>query len=286
MGKLSQSLFIGTIASTFVSGAVLAADLSPPPVSYFEPVIEQKFGGNLYLRGFVGFTNQEVDEFDPSRLAANPPARLEILHAEFESGGLVGGAVGYQFNQYFRADISAEYRMRTAFDGLDRFDISGDGTFDQTNDYSADKSEFVVLANAFVDLGQYEKISPYIGAGIGASYTTIHDLVDVNEVTTGVAFADSNGEWDLAWALYAGLGFEVNDHLTLDLGYRFLSIGDAESGDVDPFDGGSVVSPVLFNDIYSHDVTFGVRYAFNPFGGGLHSGFGDDDSYSYGQLSY
>jgi opacity protein-like surface antigen len=38
--------------------------------------------------------------------------------------------------------------------------------------YTADKSEIVVLANAFVDLGSYHGISPYVGAGAGV---IVHD---------------------------------------------------------------------------------------------------------------
>jgi opacity protein-like surface antigen len=269
----SKSLFIGALASTLFSGVAYAADYIPPPIVDFEPEYELEIGGNLYLRGYIGFTNQEVDELDPSRLGT--AAVIDVLHAQFEAGGLVGGAVGYRLNEWFRGDISAEYRMRTAFDGLDRYDTTGDGTWDGTNDYSADKSEIVLLANAFVDMGSYHGISPYAGAGVGVSYTMIDDMTDINVPNAGVAFAGDNGEWSLAWALYAGLGFEVNDQLTLDLGYRYLHIGDAESGDVDPYTGGTVVSPVLFNGISSHDVTLGFRYALGGFGGGGHgSGYG------------
>lgn len=268
----SKSLFIGALASTLFSGVAFSADYIPPPIVDFEPEFELEIGGNLYLRGYVGFTNQEVDELDPSRLGT--AAVIDILHAQFEAGGLVGGAVGYQVNEWFRADISAEYRMRTAFDGLDRFDTTGDGTWDGTNDYSADKSEFVVLANAFVDLGTYHAITPYVGAGVGASYTMIDDMTDINTTGPTVASAGGNGEWALAWALYAGLGFEVNDRLTLDFGYRYLDIGDAESGDVEVFNTPGDYTPVVFNGITSHDVTLGFRYAFGGFGGGHSSGYG------------
>lgn len=279
MGKSSKSLFIGAIASALMSGAAYSADLIPPPVVEFEP--EYEIGGNLYLRGYVGFTNQEVDELDPSRLGTF--TELEILHARFESGGLFGGAIGYRVNNWFRADISAEYRMRTAFDGLDRYNEDADPDWEGTNQYTADKSEFLVMANAFIDLGTYHGITPYIGAGAGASYTMIHDLTDTNVTATptNVAYADSNGEWSFAWALHAGLGYEVNERLTLDFGYRYLHIGDAESGDVEPWSApGSPDTPVLFNDLTSHDFTLGFRWNFGEFG---HAGYGGG---GYGHLTY
>ncbi len=70
----------------------------------------------------------------------------------------------------------------------------------------------------------------------------------------------------MAWALYAGLGFEVTSALTLDLGYRYLHIGDAESGDLVSFDGtNNIDNPMEFEDISSHDVRLGMRYKFNAF---------------------
>lgn len=278
MGKSSKSLFIGALASTLFSGVALAADYIPPPIVDFEPEFELELGGNLYLRGYVGFTNQEVDELDS--VLFDDADNLEVLNAAFESSGIIGGAIGYQFNQWFRADISAEYRMRSGFDGLDRYETTDDGdpaTWDATNKYDADKSEFLVMANAFLDMGTYHGLTPYVGAGVGASYTMIDNLTDVNDIVNpgNVAYATDNGEWSFAWALHAGLGYQVNDRVTLDFGYRYLNLGDAESGDLEPFTGsGNPDTPVEFNGLTSHDFTLGFRYALGGFGGGHSSGYG------------
>ncbi len=268
MCKSSKSLFIGALASTLVSGVAFAADYTPPPVVDFQPEYEAEFGGNLYLRGFVGFTNQRVDHLDNVLFQTG---NFETLNSEFEAGGLVGGAIGYRFNEWFRAELSAEYRMRTAYDGLDRYDGNRDGDFadnpdDGTNRYTADKSEYVVMANAFLDLGSYHGISPYVGAGAGASYTMIDNFVDTNTPRGGVAYAADNGEWNFAWALHAGVGFEVNDRVTLDLGYRYMHLGDGSTGDVIAYTGTNTVNnPTQFNDMSSHDVVFGLRYDLGSF---------------------
>lgn len=276
MGKSSKSLFIGALASTLFSGVAFAADYIPPPIVDFEPEFELELGGNLYLRGYVGFTNQEVDSIENALFATS---NVEVLNSEFEAGGLAGAAIGYRFNQWFRADVSAEYRMRVAYDGLDRYDENRDGDFADTNDgtnqYTADKSEFLVMANGFLDLGSYHGISPYVGAGLGASYTMIDNLVDSNVRQGSVAYAGGNGEWALAWALHAGIGYEVNDRVTLDLGYRYLHIGDAASGDIIDSGGtNDVFNPLEFDGITSHDVTLGFRYALGGFGAGHSSGYG------------
>lgn len=286
MGKSSKSLFIGALASTLISGVAFSADYIPAPVIDFEPEYEAEFGGNLYLRGYIGFTNQEVDHLDNVSFVGST---VQFLSSEFESSGLAGAAIGYRFNDWFRGDLSAEYRMRAGYNGLDRYDADNNGSFgdagDGTNQYTADKSEFVVMANAFLDMGTYHGITPYVGAGVGASYTMIDNFTDTNVPQSGVAYATDNGEWAFAWALHAGLGYEVNDRVTLDLGYRYLHIGDASSGDIITYTGTSNINnPMEFNGITSHDVTFGFRYALGPVGGGHSASYGGGSS--TGMLSY
>src|SRR5690606_11090944 len=130
----------------------------------------------------------------------------------------IGGlGVGYQLNRWLRGDLTAEYRGETGFHGLDTFtDVNGDPRY---NNYTAKKSEWLLLANAYVDLGEWHGISPYVGAGIGASRNTIHSFRDAGIAygTPGdpstsfptLAYADAASKWNLAWALHAGLGIKA-----------------------------------------------------------------------------
>ena len=74
-----------------------------------------------------------------------------------------------------------------------------------------------------------------------------------------------NSQWNFAWALHAGLGFQATDRLTVDLGYSFVSLGEGQTGPMmndDPaFDIAN--DGFQFNDIYSHDLKLGVRYSLN-----------------------
>jgi opacity protein-like surface antigen len=119
------------------------------------------------------------------------------------------------------------------------------------------------MANGYYDFASFSGITPYVGAGIGASYNTISHFRDVNEINGGIAYADDNSEWNLAWALHAGLGFQATERMMIDFGYSFVSLGDASTGrltNVDPaFDVDN--DGIEFNDIYSHDFKLGVRYS-------------------------
>src|SRR5205823_248027 len=81
----------------------------------------------------------------------------------FDSAPFYGAGVGYQWNSWFRTDVTGEYRGKASFHALDRYFNAGYFT----NDYSASKSEWVALVNAYIDLGTWWSITPYIGAGVG-----------------------------------------------------------------------------------------------------------------------
>ena len=140
--------------------------------------------------------------------------------------------------------------------------------FTEANNYSGSKSEAVVMANAYFDLGTWWSVTPYIGAGIGGSYNRISGFRDDGVILNGgvlsnsVTYAADAGKWNFAWALHAGLGYRVTPNVTLELGYSYMNLGDAVSGPTNSFDGVTVVngSGFVMKDITSHDLKLGVRW--------------------------
>lgn len=250
------------LAAMIVAGAAspaMAADLYVPPVVEVPVVI-----GGWYLRGHIGMSNQYFDGLDSS-LYDNPTITDFGWHDDggFASAPLFGVGIGYEFNDYLRGDLTVEYRGKSDFEALDWVDSTVTG--ETTNDYRAKKSEWLVMANAYHDFGAFYALRPYVGAGIGASRNTISHFRDTNVITGGGGYADEESEWNFAWALHAGVGIEATERLTVDLGYSFVSLGDAKTGafhnDDPAFDLEN--DGFEFNDIYSHDFKLGVRYALN-----------------------
>jgi opacity protein-like surface antigen len=250
-------------AVTLSATASYAADLGPiiyPPVP---PPVKESFS-SWYLRGDIGMTNQMVNKLDNLLFPGTP--QLVIRDKTFDSGMLFGIGVGYQWNGWLRADITGEYRGATSFHGLDTW---FDGVNARFNNYTAKKAEWLFLANAYVDLGTWHRVTPFLGAGIGMSQVTISSFRDAG--TTGgagaptLAYANTASTWNLAWALHAGLAYQATKNLTIELAYRYLSLGDGRSGDLIAFDGtNNFNNPMHFKDITSHDVKLGVRWAFGP----------------------
>lgn len=255
-------------ASLLLSSAAFAADMpiAPPPQYYAPPV--QDFGG-WYLRGDIGFSNQSVKNLDNALYST-----LTSLDQRtgFDSAGIFGLGVGYQFNNWFRGDITGEYRGKSNFHGLDiiTFDNGGAPGFG-SDTYSGSKSEWLFLANAYADLGTWYCVTPFIGAGVGMSRNTISNFVDqgVGSLAGGgigpsVAYGDTASKWNFAWAVHAGLAYKVTNNLTLEMSYRYVSLGNGVTGDLRAFDGtNNVYNPMQFHDITSQDVRFGMRWNFD-----------------------
>jgi opacity protein-like surface antigen len=249
-------------AITLASTVANAADLPPQPICVPRaqahlwpgvPLCAEEFGG-WYLRGDIGITNQKVDKLENVLL----PPSTQHVNAEFDSAGLFGIGAGYQFNNWLRVDVTGEYRGNSDFHGLDVVRFGGST---QTNEYRATKSEWLVLANAYLDLGTWWCVTPFVGAGIGASRVNVSSFVDVNTPTGGVAYAPNESKWNLAWALHAGLAFQASNNLAIELAYRYTNLGDGHVGDAVTFNGiNDIYNPTTFKDITSHDVKLGLRW--------------------------
>ncbi len=244
----------------FLAAGLLALGSAPVSAADLDrPAPAPSFSG-WYLRGDIGYTAQRVGSlynvlYDDPTIGAVIPTEKDFSPAPF-----VGLGIGYRWNDALRTDLTAEYRFRSDFDGRDVILDTG-GSFAFDDDYTAWKEEYTFLANLYVDLGQFGPVTPFVGAGIGASYNRISDFTDVNIVNSGLAFGADHGEWHLAWALHAGLAWQVSDRMTLELAYRYLDLGGAASGDLVTYTGtNAVYNPMEFHDLTSHDVKLAVRY--------------------------
>ena len=260
-----KSLIVAGAASVF-STAVFAADLpiAQPPM-YAPPPVD--FGG-WYLRGDVGFSNQSVSRvLDTNSTAYNNVAVSQT--SSFGSAGIFDVGVGYAFTNWFRADVTAQWRGKSNFTGLDV--VTGTGPFAGfagTDAYTATKSEFVFLANAYFDLGTWWSVTPFIGAGVGTARVSIADFSDTGDFINGGAqfhsldYAGQASKWNFAWAAHAGLAYRVTPSVTLELAYSYIDLGSGITGPSYSFDQvtNTTHAPFAFHDITSHDLTLGVRW--------------------------
>ncbi len=269
----SVKYLIAAGAASLLSSAALAADMPsimPAPQPYYAPPPVEDFGG-WYLRGDIGFSNQNVKSvLDTNSAAYNNVAVSQT--SSFGSAGIYGGGVGYQFNNWFRADVTGEYRGKSNFTGLDV--ITGTGPFAGfvgTDAYTATKSEVLFLANAYADLGTWWCVTPFVGAGIGTARVSVGNFTDTGDFINGgiqnhsFNYAGESSKWNFAWALHAGVAYKVSPGLTIELAYSYVNMGNGLTGPTSSFDQvtNTTHAPFSYNSITSNDVKLGLRWELN-----------------------
>ncbi|HYA72301.1 MAG TPA: hypothetical protein VEF36_03990, partial [Roseiarcus sp.] len=150
------------------------------------------------------------------------------------------------------------------------------------------------LASAYLDLGKYWGVTPYIGAGAGLNANMIDGAVAYAVDATGAPYSANlsapsgpgtppkvwvnsvgtplptqpnigftNQAWNrsinttrygMAWALMAGVGVQLSPSATLDIGYRYLNAGTT-SIPITTQTGATVRQPNV-----SQDFRVGIRY--------------------------
>ena len=256
MSAVRVSSLAGAIA--LVSTAVFAADL---PLRLPEAPIETGW----YLRGYLGMSNEFFKGLSHPDFAVAPEFTF-LDKGGFDSAPIFGIGLGYTWNNWLRTDVTGEYRGKAGFHALDLFfNIAGNGGIGayNTNEYTGSKSEWIGLFNAYVDLGTWWCITPYIGAGIGFANIRIDHFRDVNVIAGGGGWGDTGTRTNLAWALHAGASYRVTPHFAVELAYRYLNAGNGQTGilvNLDPTVPPVNVAPMTFHNIQSHDVMLGLRW--------------------------
>jgi len=240
MFRIPLSLCALTTGALLAATAAQAADINLPPPP------QPEITSGWYLRGFVGIgMNAKAD------LDYQTQTNATLQFNSNDDTVFVGGAVGYEFNNWFRFDVSAEYRNKSRVYALVTYPPGGIDT------YEGYLKSYVFLANAFVDLGTWNCFTPFLGAGVGGAWNTLSDFFDVNP-NGGYGFGRNPDEWHLAYAFYAGLGYNVSKNLKIDLTYRYLNYGSIT--DTVDCNVTCTKDSFKFGSLHSHDIMLGLRW--------------------------
>jgi opacity protein-like surface antigen len=237
---LALALLLG-----FTATSAVAADMGGPEPAFAAPQKPElvELGTGWYIRGDTSYTRY----INPQVSYSN----IQYLRESIDSGWTAGGGFGYKFLNWLRADVTLDYRFPAAFKA--RTEVPG-----FFSEERAKINSYALLANAYVDLGTWSGLTPYIGAGIGGGGSRAESYVGTNYTAAGVLvnqrafFAKERNT--LAWALMGGVAVEVGHGFSLDFGYRYLSLGDYRS-QVDVLG-----RDVRFKDNKTHEVRVGLRY--------------------------
>ena len=268
MGKYT-ALSLAGILSAAAFGPALAADLLPPPPVVEAPIVAPAADmSGWYLRGDVGVGINQMSSLrstlQPTNALGGGAPAISTAYADLGDSALIGIGAGYQFNNWFRADVTAEYRSSAAYRKGMTYTAFCATPF-CLDSYTANVSSSVFMLNGYVDLGTWAGVTPYVGAGVGMANHRMKNLTDVG---IGLGYAADSSKTNFAWALMAGLGYNVTPNLKIDAGYRYIDMGSVASN---PIVCEAITSCFFEVQSYkhtAHDLRLGVRYMLGDAGAG------------------
>lgn len=231
-------------------------DVAPAPVA----------SRTWYLKGTIGVKHEDADSIwtdGGGSGSGNGPGyqsgNFWVGPIDIETKAIFGLGVGVEYNRWLRFDVTGEYRGKQGFRARDYNWFE-----DYNNYYSADIESWVGLFNMYWDIRTWHGFTPYIGAGIGFASNTVKDFRDVNTDAPTVYEGDKDKTTtNFAWALYAGISYDLTSNITFDAAYRYLDLGDAKTGRATEVGSTNWYTGLEIQDITSHDVLFSLRYRFD-----------------------
>lgn len=256
---------IGAVAALLVATSAYSADLYQPEAPQAPPEVAVAPSNGWYLRGDVGYAFEKLR--GANYFQGSNSSMADFASAKVDNNVTLGGGVGYQINNYLRADVTADYLFKSDFKGSTKGDCGSCGpggtVVSATSRDVASLTAVSLLANAYVDLGTYGAFTPYVGGGLGGTYVKWDKLKntscadDDSSSCDGTVTHNGRGSWRFTYALMAGTSIDLTCNLKADVGYRFRHI---EGGDMFGYNENG--GPGYDKGLNLHEARVGARYNF------------------------
>jgi len=237
----------------------------------------QSVAQGWYIRGDLGYGGWMRTDKPSYRVDAlgGVLARGNFDTARFSGPVSYGAGMGYQFNNFVRADLTADFSngKLKASSEYGSPCIGGPAGTTCSATHRASYSAAHLLANGYVDLGTFAGITPYVGAGLGVTYMNWGNLktdVACRNGTAGCGGAtfsapavSGENDWRFTYALMAGAAVDLTERVKLDIGYRFTDMdGGKAFGDTVTVPGlGAASVSASDKGFRRHEIRAGIRVA-------------------------
>lgn len=156
-------------------------------------------------------------------------AGMGFGHRNYKESAVFALGGGYHLNDYLRSDLTIGMR------GWGKIEKEG---------VKADSWSIPALWNVYARV-PWQQMGIYVMGGLGMSYNRMD----------GTSISKGDDKLSFAWTAGAGFDYRLNDCWGLDLGYRYVDLGEGRS----KLKNGHTR---LKGDIRSHDVILSARYYF------------------------
>jgi opacity protein-like surface antigen len=263
-----------------------------PPSNAYTEVYQYYVRGDIGLR-FAGFPDASESGMNIGANDTTSPFGSDRFGAAHNQHAMIPGTVGagVYLSPRFRADFTADLRQQSGADMSGTYSYTANKpsavgspvTFNGTTLGSTISGSLtdklvtrstVVMANAYYDLAERGRFTPYIGVGIGASANRIDREVafgdeSVKDPVSGVvstryrgsAVTDSQASWTLAAAAMTGITYNFDKRTSLDVNYRLQYIQgyDIVTRVQAPGSAAATDSRAKISDVFEHQLRAGVR---------------------------
>lgn len=270
-------------------GASHAADLPTATLPVMEDVQydqQVEYGSGWYLRGDVGVAiGQEPDISTRSTVGD-----VKYKDIKTDQQGTFGVGFGYSFESGFRSDLTFDYTAPMKYSGRANYANTGIGPYPYDFRTENRRHTGTLMLNGYYDLNGMGKFRPYVGAGVGIAWTEVYNskATDPHIPTTThgrpgyifptLAYGHKGVQYNktstnFAWALMAGVAYQLTNTIDLDVGYKYLNIGTVKTGGTPFVSDGEEISGGYSHWVYSnftrlknvgdHQIRVGLRYKFD-----------------------
>ncbi|MCG7521041.1 outer membrane protein [Ruegeria sp. Ofav3-42] len=208
----------------------------------------QSLSDGLYVQGFAGYSQLQDSDF-----SGTINGSTQSVVTDFDGGYGLGIAVGKEIPQWSNDQIGTRIELELSYrdNDVDGVNFSGNGPGAEGN-ISGDVTQTSLFANVLVDFKQAGAFTPYVGLGLGATYSDL-------DFAYGPGVALNDTDTTFAAQVIAGVAYEVSANTALTLDTRYTRAFDVSSERLAP-NGAS--TGTVEDDIDAFSVNFGLRYGF------------------------
>ncbi len=164
-----------------------------------------------------------------------------------------GIGIGSNFNRFLKIDVTLSQMDKFKF-SKPVMNVLTDGV---ATPVAQDFTSTLLMLNGSVNY-KYGKMSPYLTAGLGVSYNQAKKWV-----TSQVVFDGAN-YLRFAWDLGLGVDYKINKITSVNLGYKYFSLGKAQTAaSATNVTNGQRSADVPFStNLKAQVISVGLKYSF------------------------
>lgn len=162
-------------------------------------------------------------------------------------------AGGYNFEMVFGIPIRTEleWNMHSQTEDSGRITVAGIGNPNFTTNIGIQ----TLFLNVYYDFHNVSRFTPYIGAGLGATFVDVESSLS----DQGNHTLSEESTTNFAWNVNLGVSYDFTTNLALDISYRYAQFGKGETTR-STFTGTDLL--IKTDTISAHQGILALRYTF------------------------